>query len=84
MPFVDLVNSNLYIMQERAPDLLRSPDGSGSLEWWLDQRLLLERVGLNESAAARMLEHWTDSEAGKQLLAQLRSYCCSCHAGGAA
>lgn len=59
-------------LQERAPDLLRGPDSRGSLAWWLDKDLLLQRTGLNERAAERIMQHWADSTEGKQRLAQLR------------
>lgn len=59
-------------LQEDAPQLLRGPDGRGTLGWWLNGDLALLRAGLTHVEAAGMAEQWLGSEAGQQLLAQLR------------
>ncbi len=58
--------------QERAPAQLRAADGSGSLGWWLDKKSAVNAMGLPETAAARMMEHFVQGERGKGLLAALR------------
>ena len=59
-------------LQERAPAQLRTEDGSGSLNWWLNRRSAVQAMGLSETAAARMMEHFVQSQRGKDLVASLR------------
>lgn len=59
-------------LQERAPELLRGPDGSGALAWWLNQSRALQQAGLTHVEGERLVEQWLGSDASQQLLAQLR------------
>ncbi|PRW45430.1 hypothetical protein C2E21_5999 [Chlorella sorokiniana] len=60
-----------YVL-ERAPTQLRTEDGTGSLNWWLNRRSAVQAMGLPEAAAARMMEHFVQIERGKALVASLR------------